>query len=862
MQLSHIENVIDGIDPYFLTKDLGFKLLDGQDLEELKDIEDRDKQQKFIYSHLIKFCNGSEELNDPGDYSCIHVNGRWIRLLPFGFLNMAAFKDISKETFIAGTVIDFLAFYMHDDYDKAFTLFFKQYSGVIKDRLAQDPVFVEKLVKENYIKRKNVLNYIVKKLFLNDNFSSDVTACRTWADRHNIQDIKGYAYFDSSKNIYNMLRFFEDGAILDYYEGYHDNKERKVDAKHKFSDFINNYLLTDSDCWVVIPYFSDYYCVSELKFINPNNNFYYSLPLTDAKLSFAGIYQLPPNLNYATTKIRLLESDLDVLTLKSYASKLMEGENLLYLSVSCNNAGINKKSNLFCMGKPLFLYEKNSSLPLLKSLYDSLLNKNAFNCDLYICQYAKFKEDNVAYTFEAFLEKKFKDIVVNTCFDHFGRLQLSKDLKYFLEACDFNNRPFRDRVLRWLKEKNYGAIYSQMNELAQELYEFNKVVVKPTTHGYISSPKNDTRHTKDTALTNFVLKIDQNVIFPDNDDIMHKGRLIMGDAVEFPVTFYKKEICKGKPLAAIEKIALKAYSNAANMDDSILTNYKMPTVFDESCGNMLMTIVRHETTKAPCKYGVVNVGWDKVNSIFNALQWQATTSRTIIRAQNIYTLTAPNLSKAGSIITDIQACYSNLDIPNVEYKTDLSFLNKDIKDIIGVILASIYRTYLGYNVTPVYIEDSMEARNLIRFIFVALGQIKPLELSANIRLLKGRKETEIFSCLNRYPIYARCENNIEHILKHIKDYPMVLFVSKPDAEINKKLINSHIYKVESKLSAETYRSLSVFTRDTLLRFFKWLFKNNGQEFDIKDQICESQKQLIKEGNQLFDFLWWSQLRTR
>lgn len=863
MRIKYIESIIDSIDPYFLSKDLGITLIDDSTIEELDNADRRtiSSSQKEKIVKLKQLFNADKTNDVSNDFICCEVNGQIIRVLPYGYLNTSVFSgNFVPGQFIAGSCIDFLAFTLNNDYDAAFKLFFRHYSTKLRSQLAQDPSFIEKLVKGSYIRRNTILKTIVTKLFLNNNYQEGTVRCRNWAQKQNIEDISGYGYFDTSKNIYNMLIYFDKQTELDFYADFCQNG-KKVDQSNPYSDFINNHLFKEGSEWIVVPYFSDFHIVSALKFINPKDNSFYFLPLSESKLSYAGLYRLTPNLNFIANKIRLTESDSTALILGGYARQMLNHDSLFYLSVAYDKSGMAEKTNLCTMAKPIFLYEKHSNLPLIKAIYDSLLNKSAMQSDLFVCRFSDLREDSSVYTFEAFLESQFKELVDKTCKLPNGNTILSKELSYFISGCDFNNRLFKKHVLKWLLDNELIGIYEQLVQLNEESFEFKNWIIKPTINGYIASNKSDSTHTNDVAITNFIIKVDQNIIFQDIDDILHRGRLLMGNNIELPITFYKKEIHKGRACDAIEKIALKGFAHVMpagvdmEFDDS---SFVMPTIFDSKYTNALMALLKKEITTAPCKYGSLQPGWDKSNGIFNATSWQATSLRSVAKAQYIYSLTAPVVGAGGALTRDIQNCFTNLPIDRVSYQADLSFLNKNIKDIIGALLASLYRTYLGYGVQPIVILDSVNARNLIKFIFSTLGQIKPLELPANPRLLKNNGVT-LLETLNRYPIYARCDHNPQVILSSIQDYPLFLFVKENEIENCKVALNNQDfspYTIDTNLNADTYKQVASFAQDTLLRFFKWLFKVSVQEFELSAQETANQDLLIEEGNLLFNYLWW------
>lgn len=860
MHLRHIENIIESIDPYNAIKDIGLPIFDNNE------------------DSAIYLDNGNDTTNTTNDLYACKVRSRLIRILPYGFLNIDAYRfpgldgQLCDETFVAGTVIDFLAFYLGDSYDDAFKLFFNYYSGYLKEKLVQEPSYLEKLVKPNFIKRQNILRFIVKQLFLNSENNSNTILCRAWASKHSVSSISRFGFYATSKDIFNMLNYFMQNTVCDYYDAYEqhikqypDEKSIKVDQSLLFGDFINNHLFSESKEWVVIPYFADFHIVSALKFINPKDDTYYIIYLEDSKLNYSGIYTLDGKFNFANTKIRILESELEALTLSSYAKQMLTNDFLVYLGVCVNNSGSVYKSNINNMSKPMFLYKTNSNFPLIRSIYDSLINKNTVNCDLYICNYKDFKESPVSYTYTAFIEKEFKNLVTKEYTGLNPAAPLSNHslvkLNYFMNACNIDGMEIvKKNVLKWLYDNNYLEIYKKLTEIKPETVDFRSYTITSTPNGYICEYKNSKSNDK-IAISNFIIKIDQNIIFTDNDDMLHFARVIMSN-VEYPLVFYKKDLKKRGE--AIEQLALKAFTNVTNtvVDDQIDKNsgYLLPVMFEMNFGSALYTILKHEINKAPCRYGISKLGWDKTNGSFNSLSWQANSLKMSYRKQYIHSVL---LQSDGSLPKDMQKCFSNLPLPVLHETLQTGNMMGCIRDSISVILAYLFRSYFNFATVPFIAVDNLNTRNLFRFVFAALGQISPYFAPNNLRLIKSGK---LLGSLNKYPIYLRCDNQSFTFIKYMKDDPFVILI--PPSEIQSYNNNLkpneeplEAYSTTNAFTKETYRQITQFAIDTFARFFKWFFTVGMNDFELENQECVTQQQLLDDGRNIFRQLWYQEIYT-
>lgn len=859
MHLRHIENVIESIDPYNAIKDIGIPIFDNSD------------------NSAIYLDNSNNLENISSDLYACKINNRLIRILPYGFLNIDAYRftnDFSKEEpFIAGTVIDFLAFYLGGSYDEAFKLFFSYYSSYLKEKLVQEPAYLEKLVKPNFVKRQNILKFIVKRLCIGSENDSNTILCRSWAARHGISSINRFGFYATSKDIYNMLNYFSQNTLVDYYDAYEQkvqqadpdqlSKALKIDNSLPFNDFINNHLFVESKEWVVIPYFADFHIVSGLKFINPHDDTYYISYLEESKLNYAGIYTIDGKFNFAATKIRILESDIEALTLSSYVKRMMSNDFMVYLSVMVNNSGSVYKSNINNMSKPMFLYKTNSNFPLIRSIYDSLINKNTINCDLYVCSYENYKESPISYTYTAFIEKEFKNLITKEYQGLNPTAPLNNQallkLNYFMNACNIDGMELvKKNILKWLYENSYLEIYKKLTEVKPETVDFKGYAITSTPNGYICEYKNEKTNDK-IAITNFIIKIDQNVVFADNDDMLHFARVIMSN-IEYPLIFYKKDLKKRGD--SIEQLALKAFTNVTNtvIDDQIDhdSGYMLPVVFEMSFGSALYTILKHEINKAPCKYGISKLGWDKVNGNFNSLAWQANIMKISFRKQYIHSVL---LQSNEALPKDMQKCFSNLPLPILNEKLSTGNMVGCIRDSISILLAYFYRTYFNFDTIPVIAADNATTRNLFRFVFAALGQISPYQAPNNLRLIKSGK---LLSCLNKYPIYLRCDNQSLSFIKHMKEDPFIILIQPGEIQNYNNSLGENetpldIFSTTNNFTKETYKQITQFAQDTFDRFFKWFFTVGMNEFELEKQECNSQQQLIEEGQAIFRQLWYKEV---
>lgn len=814
MNLKAIESILDSIDPYQIAKDTGF------------DIEAKSETNAATPTKQAFFIK--------------EVNKKRLRIFNSSFVNMATFTaDYAKENYFSGAGIDFLAYYYGGDYDKAFNTFFELYAPALKNKLVHEPKFIKSLIKDSFVKRHEVLNKIVSLAldFTTEKITHTVKSI-AWINKlgiSNLKQIRGSLFGIKSKDLHLLLSYILTPKYLTYNQieavYIEDPKNVLINLKTYLPDCD---LYKDSDEWVVIPFFTNFHKVSALHIINPSTNEVHRVNLDNSKVSYSGLFSLNCNtIDFLSSKIRLLESSEEALVLNNRSRQFLTNDTVSYLGVNINPNGF--AINTLSVTNALFLHKQNSNLntiKLLKELYPNF----------YICDFKNWEESNTVLTWENFLVREFKALVEkNKC--------LSPEVEMFISVADFNNTGIKTLIKTWLKNHGYKDIYQKLNSLTNDEYVFKNYTITATSNGYIAYIKAGNSSVsitpEETVISNFIIKVDKNILFKNKDDILHKGRVIIGEE-EYPVSFYKSELRKKDIL---EVIALRGFTNFTTADNLLYsssagnimeTQHILPSVLEKSFNTALITIVNKEVIKVPCVQGYETIGWDKINNTFAMPIWSA--NPLIFRKTPQYFLKQ-------SVLDTV---YDSIPPKTLDYKQDLSFLNKQLKEMLSIILSYLYRTYLGYPVEPIFIKDSKTARNLIKFIFAAFGQYRAFNLDPNKRVIKSGK---IFEQFNKVPLYLRSEDS--EILKEVKHVPFFLFCRADlDFKDNQEFAP---YDISIDLKNDEYFKVTKFTMDTLERFFKWLFNIKLDEFDFDKSECTSTHQLIREGERIFNLLWWDDI---
>lgn len=991
MNIRLIESVIDSIDPYRLSNDLGLKVYKEINSRAANTYPEKAKYNSDLF--YVSFDKGSSKEEK-------------IRLTrDGGFVTLNPIDAIANNKFIAGSGIDLIAYYMNGgDYDKAFKLYFSHYGAYIKKRLMHEPAYIEQIIKDFYVKRNNVLKVIVEKLYNNKNSAATSKSyeAEMWLNKYVGDEAantsKGVFFIDDCQSIANLLLFlfenqitkFDKDRIIDFTNG-----KVRYDIANTYNGFLDDVILGGFNekigrynepvkNWIVMPTFVNYYKLNGLKFIDPVNNRSYYLKLNNHVISYGGLFG-GVNLNICQNedKVRVLDDYREMLVCNHHKSKLrLKHLNYLYLEV--DNTADSYENITF--NNVLYLFNnQKSGFYALKTFADSVVGCGG---KFGVVEFNNFKESNVVYSYKSFLEKSFKETVIAE------RGVLTPKLLGMIAMLDITDLEFKKSLCNWLKSdagNSFNDVYDKLNEVASESINFRSFRMTVTKNGYVCSDRPQSKassystSSSSTSLldsvivTNFIIKVDYNVIFNETDNILHVGRLILSGGAgneenknninEYPLKFYKSELLKKD---AVEKIAMKAYMAAVNRDafdidmsgssvsgmslmdgGNSLSARVAPVVFDKSYNNALVTIINNEINRASYRTGVLNLGWYGGSmgnkNVFNSVSWFVNRLGMVKRNQTIYSLD-PSNNKVPTELISVFNTSSYIDDKNMpdildeDYiKSKLNFLNIYIKNVLSIMLAWFYRLYMGYEVKPVVVLDSVNARNMLNFIFAALGQVRPYEIINNERFIKSgagiknmtssqslskKSKDNIADGLNNYPILARfnlkraysdkkpsflkskksnaaeeslsSNANVETLLKYVDDYPYFL-LSEPIMSNNEKEseddddlidmlsincnITDDLFNDNNKSSSqeqkgiqkqlEVYQYLTAFSFKTFTKFFKRLLNDNKviddgkyetvvrdqrianvllSENDIKNNVSNL-KQLLEEGNRLFDDVW-------
>lgn len=294
------------------------------------------------------------------------------------------------------------------------------------------------------------------------------------------------------------------------------------------------------------------------------------------------------------------------------------------------------------------------------------------------------------------------------------------------------------------------------------------------------------------------------------DDIFYKGNLIT-HGQKYEITLSKSEIAQP---AKIELAAQRAFKNCYS---SGILPYNLPTITDNTLGKSLPQLIKTSANETQPVVGIDLIGWDLKSEKFitplNEIS-VLTTERTIGKMHPYYD-TFHNFS-------------------NKPFSGQDEFYCFDALNILSIVLAQLQRAYFGLSNHSIKVKSSANSKNLLKFIFRALGQISPIHINSN-----SRKNTSYeFKGLNNYPFYGMCEN-----------------AEKLDAiNLPGFILTSSGIPITDGYTKEQYYGITNFVSNILEEYIKYTLDTEGCSFEFEASPDKYYEDLNSIGKQIIQKL--------
>jgi len=283
-------------------------------------------------------------------------------------------------------------------------------------------------------------------------------------------------------------------------------------------------------------------------------------------------------------------------------------------------------------------------------------------------------------------------------------------------------------LLQYLEKHNQKSVLDRIRRQrgGQELFILRGIHVAESPLGYVATKPGTNLYSQ---FTNFVIKIDSRIWFEESEESYLRGRVLMNR--EF-VPFLLSDAQMHQPKAILSQ-ARGAASRAA------IPNLPMPTVTDEAHQGKLVSIINHQISNAPNIIGIQCLGWNNRKDRFIAPVWQARS------------LGLEPTSKAAHPESGIlPRSFNFLDYKVVD---DFSQVPPQARYLIALVAALLVRGFLNQQTPVIRILRNPQSFALLLSVFRPLGQVAPVELSPNRKLVRQALSIDNFS---KYPIFATC----------------------------------------------------------------------------------------------------------
>lgn len=265
-------------------------------------------------------------------------------------------------------------------------------------------------------------------------------------------------------------------------------------------------------------------------------------------------------------------------------------------------------------------------------------------------------------------------------------------------------------LLKKLHEEKYFDEAEEVRNYFKSLpiYNDDKQTLYSNPFGY--TLKKSGKDTFINSITNFIVELEQNVVFAESTDIFHAGNVTFNGDV-FPVILTQDDVEKA---ADLEKAVRRA--TLGSPGESALIN--LPTVKDRGGAKYLISYLREQISSLPRTEGLPMLGWSPRRTSFYAPYFIADKKGSRLGKKYFH----PN-NQALSLFTNDSSTIGQLHLD----------LPEPISEVISQCAAIITRSYLSMPVRAIPVYNSSEARALLSALFSALGQTSVAQLNHNIR---------------------------------------------------------------------------------------------------------------------------------
>lgn len=439
-----------------------------------------------------------------------------------------------------------------------------------------------------------------------------------------------------------------------------------------------------NDTCIVLPYFANYHTISHLLVLNTPASRPIKIPVYPHRVSYFGLLQRHPK-NEASS---LAYTYADAAKLSTQFSKISPEKVCLHMMLDATAGGM---SFVLEHGEYAITADCNDDFRAI-----AVLQKYVTNLTVSDAKLALFKDTNttpaVSFIIDSILNKVKTDVDIISLLDLVSFAPAHKQL-----------------LLKRLHEERLFDVATKANQYFKiiPIFTDDKVTLYNNAFGY--TIRKNSKDVSATPVSNFLIELEQNVVFAESTDVLHAGNIIFNN-VNYPIIIKQDELNR---VNDIEKAARNSTLGAHHLDGD-----NMPTIKDRGAGKYIVSYLRDRISSLPRTEGIPSLGWSGKRTSYYSPYFIADIKGTRVGNKYFHPNNAALVNFSSGVDTLMQL---HGDLP------------EEIIYIINQAATFIIRSFLSMPVKPIAIYNNMESRMLLSALFSGVGQVGPHQLNHNIR---------------------------------------------------------------------------------------------------------------------------------
>jgi hypothetical protein len=435
---------------------------------------------------------------------------------------------------------------------------------------------------------------------------------------------------------------------------------------------------------IVLPYFSDYHTISHLLVLNTPSSRPEKIAVNPHRTSFFGLLQRHPNAKVT----KLAYTYADAAKLNTQYGRMSPENICLHMLIDATANG-----NSFSLPNAEYVItEENNDdfrAVAMTQKYVAALKVDNSQTDIY-------KENNTIPSSRFIVDCLIKS------------LRKGINISSLLELAGLTTSNKQELLTRLHQERFFDAADEVRNFFKTlPIYTDDKITLFSNPFGY--TLKKNTKETHITYVSNFILELEQNVVFAESTDIFHAGSIIF-DGNTYPVMLKQDELDRPVDLEkAVRRATLGSPGEGEN---------NLPTIKERGAAKYLTNYLRDNISSLPRTEGLPILGWSPRRTSFYTPYFISDKKGTRVGKKYFH----PTNQALVNFTTDIsEVSQLHTDLP------------EDVFHIINQAATFITRSFLSMPVRPITLYNDTESRTLLSGLFAGLGQISVAQLNHNIR---------------------------------------------------------------------------------------------------------------------------------